>query len=64
MRAGVQEPCPKLLRDLSCDIFWHVQAHLVLAYRMDPVFAVAKLALHSYTKLRRVFVVPVNCRSC
>ncbi len=64
MRAGAQESCPKLLCNLSCDIFWHVQAHLVLAYRMDPVSAVAKLALHSYTKLRRVFVVPVNCRSC
>ncbi len=44
-------------------IFWHVQAHLVLAYRMNPMFAVARLALHSYAKLLRVSVVLLSCLS-
>lgn len=57
MRAGAQESCLKLLCDLSRDAFWHIQARLVLAYRMHSMFAVARLTLHSYAKLRRVFVV-------
>ena len=63
MEAGAQESCLRLLCGLSCDIFWHVQAHLVLTYRMNPICAVARLALHGYAKLRRVCVVLLSCLS-
>lgn len=67
VRAGAQESCVKVLCDVSCDAVWHVQA-LILAYRMNSMFAEARLALHSYIKLRRFFCsiaqLPVSCRSC
>ena len=63
VRAGAQETRLKLLCDLSCDACWHVQARPVFAYRMHSMFAVERLALHSYAKLRRVSVVLLSCLS-